>query len=116
SDVWYHRSLFDLSGRAGAPPDMYAEHGQLWGFPTYRWDALAEEDFAWWKRRLQCASRYYHALRIDHVLGFFRIWRIPTTSTTAMLGRFDPAVPLTRQELRERGFTDARIDALASPE
>lgn len=116
SDVWVHRSLFDLAGRAGAPPDMYAEHGQLWGFPTYRWDALAAEDFAWWKRRLRSASRYYHALRIDHVLGFFRIWRIPATSCTAMLGRFDPSVPITREELRARGFTDARIDVLAATE
>lgn len=116
SDVWYHRALFDLAGRAGAPPDMYAEHGQLWGFPTYRWDALAAEDFAWWKRRLRFASRYYHALRIDHVLGFFRIWRVPATSRTAMLGRFDPAVPISREELRARGFDDERIDVLASTE
>lgn len=116
SDVWYHRELFDLAGRAGAPPDMYAEHGQLWGFPTYRWDALAARDFDWWKQRLRCASRYYHALRIDHVLGFFRIWRIPATSSTAMLGRFDPSIAVTRDELRARGFADDRIDVLAATE
>ena len=116
SDVWFHRDVFDTEGRAGAPPDMYSDTGQFWGFPCYRWDELAARDYDWWKARLVQASRYYHALRIDHVLGFFRIWRIPVTSTTGMLGHFDPSVAITRQELRERGFDDVRIDQLAATE
>lgn len=116
SDVWFHREVFDLDGRAGAPPDMYSESGQFWGFPCYRWESLAESDYTWWRARLTQASRYYHALRIDHVLGFFRIWRVPVTSTTGMLGFFDPAVPITRRQLHDHGFDDARIDVLAATE
>lgn len=116
SDVWFHREIFDIDGRAGAPPDMYSETGQFWGFPCYRWDVLAERDHDWWRARLAQGSRYYHALRIDHVLGFFRIWRVPASSTTGMLGVFDPAVPITRQELRDHGIDDARIDVLAAAE
>lgn len=116
SDVWYQRHYFDLNWRAGAPPDMYAENGQLWGFPCYRWDALADDDYAWWRARLRQASRYFHALRIDHVLGFFRIWQVPESSRTGMLGHFDPAVPIERAQLREAGLSDERIDVLAAVE
>lgn len=116
SDVWYHRDIFDLDGRAGAPPDQYSETGQFWGFPCYQWDALTERDYDWWRARLTQASRYYHALRIDHVLGFFRIWRVPASSITGMLGHFDPTHPITREDLRARGFDDERIDFLAAPE
>jgi 4-alpha-glucanotransferase len=116
SDVWYHRRYFDLAQRAGAPPDMYSESGQLWGFPCYRWNALAEDDYAWWMRRLASASRYYHALRIDHVLGFFRIWQVPSTSRTGMLGHFDPSVAIHRATLLAAGFSHERIDSLAAPD
>lgn len=116
SDVWFHRDVFDLDGRAGAPPDMYSETGQFWGFPCYRWEGLAARDYDWWRARLAHASRYFHALRIDHVLGFFRIWRVPVTSTTGMLGFFDPAVPITRDDLHAAGFDDARIAVLSATE
>jgi len=101
TDVWAHRNYFDLSFRAGAPPDMFATLGQSWGFPTYNWGALESADFDWWKQRLKIASSYYHAFRIDHVLGFFRIWSVPSAENSAVLGRYRPAIPLTRDEIAE---------------
>ncbi len=77
ADVWLHRDLFDLHYSAGAPPDMFSENGQNWGFPIYDWTALAHQENRWWIDRLQWASRYYHIYRIDHIVGFFRIWAIP---------------------------------------
>lgn len=77
ADVWLHRSIFDLRYSAGAPPDMYSEEGQSWGFPLYNWDELAKEDYRWWIERLKSAERYYDLYRLDHVVGFFRIWAVP---------------------------------------
>lgn len=114
-DVWFHRELFDRSVRAGAPPDMYSDEGQNWGFPCYRWKVMAENDHAWWRRRVRRAARYFHALRIDHVLGFFRIWYIPADRRSGRLGVFDPTVFLERGELHEWGLDDEFIDWLASP-
>lgn len=99
ADVWEHRSHFDLSFLAGAPPDMFATLGQVWGFPTYDWDDLERNGFLWWRRRLEVASRYYHAFRIDHVLGFFRIWSTPAKEKTAVLGYYRPSRPLTEPEV-----------------
>jgi len=91
ADVWAHRDLFDLDASAGAPPDMYAEDGQNWGFPIYRWEAHRDTDFKWWRERLRVAERYYDMYRIDHVVGFFRIWTIPADRKTGREGRFVPA-------------------------
>lgn len=77
ADVWLHPSLFDLSYSAGAPPDMFTSDGQNWGFPIYNWEALAETHYQWWVDRLQWSSHYFHIYRIDHIVGFFRIWSIP---------------------------------------
>jgi 4-alpha-glucanotransferase len=77
ADVWLHQELFDLQYSAGAPPDMFTADGQNWGFPVYDWTAIAHQDYRWWIDRLQWASRYYHIYRIDHIVGFFRIWSIP---------------------------------------
>ena len=77
ADVWAHRHLFNLNYSAGAPPDMFSEEGQNWGFPIYEWEAVKNENYRWWKERLQWASRYSHLYRIDHIVGFFRIWSIP---------------------------------------
>lgn len=77
TDVWQHPHIFDLSYSAGAPPDMFTAEGQNWGFPTYHWTAQTQDDFHWWRHRLQWAERYYHIYRIDHIVGFFRIWSIP---------------------------------------
>lgn len=80
ADVWHYSYLFHLEYSAGAPPDMFAKDGQNWGFPLYRWENIAKEDYVWWRKRLQLASHFYHLYRIDHVVGFYRIWAIPTGS------------------------------------
>ncbi len=81
ADVWWHRHLFRLDFVAGAPPDMYSEEGQKWGFPLYRWEALEAQGYLWWKNRVQLASQYYDLYRLDHVVGFYRIWAIPPEKT-----------------------------------
>ena len=89
ADVWSHREFFDCSLRAGAPPDAYSASGQDWGFPTYNWDKLEKDNYSWWKERLHVASHIYHIYRIDHVVGFFRIWVIPPQKK-AIDGFFKP--------------------------
>lgn len=88
-DVWLHKDLFNLDFSAGAPPDYFTETGQDWGFPVYQWQKLADQNYNWWVQRLQWASRYYHIYRIDHIVGFFRIWSIPL-GMTAKHGYFIP--------------------------
>jgi 4-alpha-glucanotransferase len=92
ADVWHQPSLFDLTQCAGAPPDVYSEEGQKWGFPLYNWDRMAAEEYCWWKQRLDVASRYYHLYRIDHIVGFFRIWAI-ALDKDAREGHFEPHEP-----------------------
>lgn len=89
ADVWRYRNLFLLQLAAGAPPDMYSKDGQKWGFPLYNWDALAAQHYQWWIERLKVASLLYHLYRIDHIVGFFRIWGIPI-SRPARDGHFVP--------------------------
>lgn len=90
ADVWLHTSLFDLNYAAGAPPDFYSKDGQKWGFPLYQWETLAKDGYRWWKERLTFASRFYHLYRIDHVLGFFRIWAVDHNAKTGKEGKFIP--------------------------
>ena len=115
ADVWYKRQYFDLELRAGAPPDMYSDHGQNWGFPIYDWDRLEKDGFSWWKRRLHQADKFYHAYRIDHVLGFFRIWAIPAYEDSGGMGFFKPSAYFSRDELKEAGFSDERIRWCVKP-
>lgn len=115
ADVWYDRAYFSLADRAGAPPDMYSAAGQNWGFPTYRWDVLEQTNFEWWRRRLRQAAKFYNAYRIDHVLGFFRIWKIPQQEVTGMLGRFDPCIPISRQTLNNAGLCNETLEYLKNP-
>jgi len=114
-DVWAHPEYFRRDLSAGAPPDMYSPFGQNWEFPIYDWDALERDDYSWWRRRLKVADRYYSAYRIDHVLGFFRIWATSRNDRSAMLGRFIPSVPIERRELEELGFDSGRIRWLSRP-
>lgn len=88
----------------GAPPDAFSADGQNWGLPTYNWDEMAKDGYAWWKSRLGKMSEYFDAFRIDHILGFFRIWEIPTGVKSGLLGHFNPALPYSADELRGRGF------------
>ena len=115
ADVWADRKYFSLDDRAGAPPDMFSYSGQNWGFPTFRWDVIEKDDFAWWRSRLAQASKFYHAYRIDHVLGFFRIWSIPQQEVTGILGYFNPCVPLTWEKLSSAGFIRETLEYLRRP-
>lgn len=104
-DVKQFPELFNLDGSAGAPPDFFSRDGQNWGFPTYNWEEMAKDGYAWWKRRLGKMSEYFDAFRIDHILGFFRIWEIPVEVKSGLLGHFNPALPLSPEEMRDRfGF------------
>ena len=103
-DAWSAPHLFHLDAQTGAPPDAFAAKGQNWGFPTYNWDAMRRENYAWWRARFAKLSRYFDAYRIDHILGFFRIWQIPTDHTEGVMGWFDPAEPVDIDEIRARGI------------
>ncbi|TKK67824.1 4-alpha-glucanotransferase [Ilyomonas limi] len=104
ADTWQDPQLFHLDMQAGAPPDDFAVKGQNWGFPTYDWQKMQEDGFAWWKRRFEQMSRYFDAFRIDHILGFFRIWSIPISAIQGILGRFVPALPVHVSEFHQRGI------------
>ena len=93
-EAWTNPELFNLDSQAGAPPDAFATEGQNWGFPTYNWEAMAKDDYKWWRDRLTQMSRYFDAYRIDHILGFFRIWEIPVEYSQGTMGHFSPALPL----------------------
>jgi 4-alpha-glucanotransferase len=99
-DAWVYPQLFFLESQAGAPPDDFSIMGQNWGFPTYNWEEMARDGFAWWKSRFRKMSEYFDAYRIDHVLGFFRIWQIPMDAIHGLLGIFSPALPFSPDELR----------------
>ena len=103
-DAWLYPELFNMESQAGAPPDAFSEYGQNWGFPTYNWERMAKDGFAWWKARLEKMAEYFDAFRIDHILGFFRIWEIPTDAVHGLLGCFNPAMPYSAEELKEAGF------------
>jgi len=108
-DVWAHPEIFIQELSAGAPPDMYSPEGQNWGFPLYNWAAQEKDNYAWWKQRLAVAGKYYQAYRIDHVLGFFRIWSSSRRDYSATLGRFIPYTPVTNSDLRKLGYDKGRI-------
>ena len=99
ADAYYHPELFNLDSSAGAPPDYFSQDGQNWGFPTYNWDEMAKDDYAWWKSRLRKMSQYFDAFRIDHILGFFRIWEIPAEQKSGLMGHFNPALPYSTDEI-----------------
>ena len=103
-DAWLYPELFHMDSQAGAPPDAFSADGQNWGFPTYNWEKMAEDDYAWWKSRLAKMSEYFDAFRIDHILGFFRIWEIPLTSKSGLDGYFNPALPYPFSELQDLGL------------
>lgn len=109
-DTWIHPELFNLDRSAGAPPDDFAVDGQNWGFPTYNWERMYRDGMLWWRNRFERMSAYFKAFRIDHVLGFFRIWEIPRYQQSGLLGHFSPALPLSR------AFWEAQFGAAGSIE
>ncbi len=102
-DAWVSPQLFNMDTQTGAPPDAFAVKGQNWGFPTYDWDEMRKDGYAWWRSRFEKLSRYFDAYRIDHILGFFRIWQIPSQHVDGIMGWFEPALPVKIEEFAERG-------------
>ena len=103
-DVWMEPKYFNLNGQAGAPPDDFSVNGQNWGFPTYNWEEMLKDSCLWWVRRFQNMSKFFDAYRIDHVLGFFRIWEIPFHAVHGLLGQFAPALGMTAAEIQSYGL------------
>ena len=103
-DAWVEPDLYSMCMQAGAPPDSFAVKGQNWGFPTYNWKKMQQDDFAWWRRRFEQMSNYFDAFRIDHILGFFRIWSIPMNAIEGIMGYFVPAIPVNVIEFGEKGI------------
>lgn len=101
ADVWLHPTLFHPELQAGSPPDAFSASGQNWGFPTYNWEAHRAEDYSWWRRRLDLMGRFFDLLRVDHILGFFRIFSIPTTATSNNDGYYVPSIGYTREEIED---------------
>ncbi len=103
-DAWMQPEIYHLDMQAGAPPDDFAVSGQNWGFPTYNWKTMKEDGYAWWKQRFKQMSYYFDAFRIDHILGFFRIWSIPSHAVEGIMGHFVPAIPVHLHEFSQRGI------------
>ncbi|MEP6725125.1 MAG: 4-alpha-glucanotransferase [Bacteroidota bacterium] len=103
-DAWINPALYNMHLQAGAPPDGFAVKGQNWGFPTYNWQKMEEDGYAWWKQRFDSMSKYFDAFRIDHILGFFRIWSIPINETEGIMGHFVPDTPVHINEFNERNI------------
>ena len=114
-EIWAHSEYFRSDLRAGSPPDGDNPTGQNWGFPIYNWENLKATDYRWWKERLHHAAQYYHAYRLDHILGFFRIWAIPEGEATGFLGKPIPYSGITMENLKKAGFSKERIRWMAEP-
>lgn len=111
-EAWQYPHLFNFSQQAGAPPDAFSTDGQNWGFPTYNWEEMEKDNYTWWKNRFSHFATYFDAYRIDHILGFFRIWEIPVEYRSGLMGHFYPALPLSREELASWGFANMGLTGL----
>ena len=103
-EAWVEPYYFNMNGQAGAPPDAFSANGQNWGMPTYNWQIMEKDGYQWWKRRFQKMAEYFTAYRIDHILGFFRIWEIPYHAVHGLLGQFVPALPMSKDEIQSFGL------------
>ncbi|MBP1638162.1 MAG: 4-alpha-glucanotransferase, partial [Bacteroidetes bacterium] len=103
-DTWVSPELFHMDMNAGAPPDMFAIKGQNWELPTYDWEAMKRTGFDWWKKRFSQMSNYFDTFRIDHILGFFRIWEIPVYQIEGIMGHLNPSIPIYSNEFSEKGI------------
>ncbi|KAF6149449.1 hypothetical protein GIB67_016987 [Kingdonia uniflora] len=112
-DTWVYPNLFRMDTATGAPPDYFDKNGQNWDFPTYNWEEMSKDNYAWWRSRLTQMGKYFTAYRIDHVLGFFRIWELPEHAITGLVGKFRPSIPLSQEELEKEGVWD--FDRLSRP-
>lgn len=102
-EAWVEPFYFNMNGQTGAPPDAFSDDGQNWGFPTYNWDVMAKDGYKWWLRRMRKMAEYFSAYRIDHILGFFRIWEIPMPYKSGLMGHFSPALPMSREDIESWG-------------
>jgi 4-alpha-glucanotransferase len=103
-EAWKDAHYFNLNGQAGAPPDDFSVNGQNWGFPTYNWEVMEKDGYNWWMKRFQKMAEYFDAYRIDHILGFFRIWEIPLDAVHGLLGQFVPSLPMSKEEIESNGL------------
>ena len=103
-EAWIEPYYFNMNGQAGAPPDAFSVNGQNWGFPTYNWEVMEQDNYQWWQKRFRKMAEYFTAYRIDHILGFFRIWEIPSHSVHGLLGQFVPALPMSVDEFKVDGL------------
>ncbi len=103
-EAWVEPRYFNMNGQAGAPPDFFTRDGQNWGFPTYNWDEMLKDGCQWWVRRFRKMAEYFDAYRIDHILGFFRIWEIPVPEKSGLWGQFQPSLGLSREEIENYGI------------
>ena len=103
-EAWVEPKYFNLNGQAGSPPDAFSVNGQNWGFPTYNWDEMLKDGCSWWVRRFRKMAQYFDAYRIDHVLGFFRIWEIPINAVHGLLGQFSPSQGMSVEEIEGYGL------------
>lgn len=103
-EAWSEPHLFNMNGQAGAPPDDFSVDGQNWGFPTYNWDVMAKDGYSWWRARFEKMADYFDMYRIDHILGFFRIWEIPMPQKSGLIGHFSPALAYSAEELSSWGL------------
>ncbi len=112
---WAWPEFFDQHTRVGSPPDFENPTGQRWGFPSYKWSAMGEDNFSWWKTRLNYASKFFSAFRLDHVIGFFRMWVYPEEENTAALGHADNFSTMEKKILEDCGFSEERLEWLSKP-
>lgn len=103
-EAWIEPQYFNMNGQAGAPPDAFSTNGQNWGMPTYNWMVMQKDNYRWWQKRFKKMAEYFTAYRIDHILGFFRIWEIPIHSVHGLLGQFVPSIPMSEEEIRSFGL------------
>jgi 4-alpha-glucanotransferase len=114
-DVWFHRDLFDMNRVAGAPPDDFSKEGQNWGFPVYNLDAMEKDDYRWWKQRIAGLNKFYHAIRLDHIIGFMRLWQFPSKEPGAMTGFFSPSDFITALKIIGKNIGIDEIENLSRP-
>ncbi|MDR3252969.1 MAG: 4-alpha-glucanotransferase [Tannerella sp.] len=108
-EAWTEPDCFNMQGQSGAPPDDFSDTGQNWSFPTYNWDVMERDGFLWWKRRFAKLADYFDSFRIDHILGFFRIWEIPRDYVEGLCGHFRPSLPLSVDEIERYGLPFDRL-------
>lgn len=113
-EAWVEPHLFNLDTQTGAPPDDFAVDGQNWGFPTYNWNEMRKDGYQWWRKRFKKMAEYFDVYRIDHILGFFRIWEIPSNAVQGILGYFSPALPLSIEDIHKSGL-NLSVDRMTLP-